>query len=117
MLYLFDKLCFFVRMGDHVSGPSVVKGTGEPLPKVIASDTSSIGGSTNLPFLFKVLSVTKPLSIQVHPNKVRNVMQSTFLSCCKMSLFYCTDKIDCKIVVSTKQFEKRFQLSSYDQIQ
>lgn len=57
-------------MGDHVSGPSLVKATGEPLSNVIASDTSSIGGTKTLPFLFKVLSIAKPLSIQVHPNKV-----------------------------------------------
>lgn len=57
-------------MGDHVSGPSLIKATGEPLSKIIASDTSSIGGTTSLPFLFKVLSIAKPLSIQVHPNKV-----------------------------------------------
>lgn len=59
-------------MGDHVSGPSLVTATGEPLSKIIASDTSSIGGARALPFLFKVLSIAKPLSIQVHPNKVKN---------------------------------------------
>lgn len=65
-------LCLFNlnRMGDHVSGPSLIKATGESISKIIASDNSSIGGATSLPFLFKVLSVTKPLSIQVHPNKV-----------------------------------------------
>lgn len=57
-------------MGDHVSGPSVIKTTGESISKLITSDNSSIGGATSLPFLFKVLSITKPLSIQVHPNKV-----------------------------------------------
>lgn len=59
-----------------MSGPSMVKSTGESLSKIIASDASSIGGSSNLPFLFKVLSVTKPLSIQVHPNKVNNEVLS-----------------------------------------
>lgn len=62
-------------MGDHVSGPSIIKSTGESLSKVIAQDTSSIGGSPNLPFLFKVLSVTKPLSIQLHPNKVQSLIK------------------------------------------
>lgn len=57
-------------MGDHVSGPSSVKATGQPLSEIIAGDTSSIGGAKTLPFLFKVLSIAKPLSIQVHPNKV-----------------------------------------------
>lgn len=57
-------------MGDHVSGPSLIKATGEPISKIIESDTSLIGGAKTLPFLFKVLSIMKPLSIQVHPNKV-----------------------------------------------
>lgn len=57
-------------MGDHVSGPSLLKKTGETLDKVLSQDKSSIGGMEKLPFLFKVLSITKPLSIQVHPNKV-----------------------------------------------
>lgn len=57
-------------MGDHVSGPSVIKSSGESISKIIASDNTSIGGAVALPFLFKVLSIAKPLSIQVHPNKV-----------------------------------------------
>lgn len=57
-------------MGDHVSGPSLIKSSGEPLSKIIAADNSSAGGAAMLPFLFKVLSIAKPLSIQVHPNKV-----------------------------------------------
>lgn len=65
-------------MGDHVSGPSLVKATGEPISKIIASDNSSIGGSSTLSFLFKVLSITKPLSIQVHPNKVIQIYVNTF---------------------------------------
>lgn len=65
-------------MGDHVSGPSLVTATGEPLPKIIASDTSSIGGARALPFLFKVLSIAKPLSIQVHPNKVPKFQSCDF---------------------------------------
>ncbi|XP_055616967.1 mannose-6-phosphate isomerase [Toxorhynchites rutilus septentrionalis] len=48
-------------MGDHSSGPSVVKATGEPLGAT---------SGTKLSFLFKVLSIRKALSIQVHPNKV-----------------------------------------------
>lgn len=59
-------------MGDHVSGPSFIKSSGEPISKIIASDSSSIGGASALPFLFKVLSIAKPLSIQVHPNKVNS---------------------------------------------
>ncbi|KAM7361846.1 mannose phosphate isomerase [Cochliomyia hominivorax] len=47
-------------MGDHGSGPSVLKSTGKELGEVYKQ---------RLPYLFKVLSVRKALSIQVHPNK------------------------------------------------
>ncbi|XP_037828731.1 mannose-6-phosphate isomerase [Lucilia sericata] len=47
-------------MGDHGSGPSVVKSSGQVLGDVYKQ---------RLPYLFKVLSVRKALSIQVHPNK------------------------------------------------
>ncbi|XP_017104887.2 mannose-6-phosphate isomerase [Drosophila bipectinata] len=47
-------------MGTHVCGVSVVKETGETLDRVLKND---------LPYLFKVLSINKALSIQVHPNK------------------------------------------------
>lgn len=57
-------------IGDHVSGPSVIKATGEKLSDVIAKDPSLIGGLEKLPYLLKVLSIGKALSIQVHPNKV-----------------------------------------------
>ncbi|CAH1723410.1 unnamed protein product [Chironomus riparius] len=57
-------------MGDHVSGPSKVKSTGESLASFIQKDCESIiGGQPKLPFLLKVLSIRKALSIQVHPNK------------------------------------------------
>lgn len=57
-------------MGDHVSGPSQVKATRESLAEFIQKDRAgNIGGQEKLPFLFKVLSIRKGLSIQVHPNK------------------------------------------------
>ncbi|CRL02230.1 CLUMA_CG015408, isoform A [Clunio marinus] len=57
-------------MGDHVSGQSKIKGTGEMLGEFIQRDCDNIiGGQSKLPFLFKVLSIRKALSIQVHPNK------------------------------------------------
>lgn len=49
-------------MGDHPSGPSSIKSNDKELSTVL---------SDKLPFLFKVLSIRKALSIQVHPNKVR----------------------------------------------
>jgi mannose-6-phosphate isomerase len=58
-------------MGDHISGQSVLKSTRQNLGDFIQRDTSSnIGGHQKLPFLFKVLSIRKALSIQVHPNKI-----------------------------------------------
>lgn len=57
-------------MGDHVSGPSIVSGTGQSLDKLLADDNGLIGGMDKLPFLLKVLSIGKALSIQVHPSKV-----------------------------------------------
>lgn len=57
-------------MGDHVSGQSKVKATGQLLGDFIQKDLKgNIGGQAKLPFLFKVLSIRKALSIQVHPNK------------------------------------------------
>lgn len=56
-------------MGDHCSGPSKVKATGEYLDAYLEKNTEAIGGMKSLPFLFKVLSIGKALSIQVHPNK------------------------------------------------
>lgn len=47
-------------MGTHFCGVSIVKETGETLDRAI---------KTELPYLFKVLSIRKALSIQVHPNK------------------------------------------------
>lgn len=45
-------------MGTHSSGPSLIESSGEPL--------SSVSG--DLPFLLKFLSVSKSLSIQLHPD-------------------------------------------------
>lgn len=66
-----EKLPFSeLWMGDHVSGQAVVKSTGELLGDAIQKNRSgNIGSHAKLPFLFKVLSIRKALSIQVHPNK------------------------------------------------
>lgn len=59
-------------MGDHCSGPSLVKASGgEELGGYIQKDlVGNIGaGQNKLSYLFKVLSIRKALSIQVHPNK------------------------------------------------
>lgn len=57
-------------MGDHVSGPSIIRGTGQSLDQLLANENGLIGGMNKLPFLLKVLSIGKALSIQVHPSKV-----------------------------------------------
>lgn len=66
-----DKPYAELWMGDHCSGPSVVKSSGEDLGAFIQKDLrGTIGeGQSKLSFLFKVLSIQKALSIQVHPDK------------------------------------------------
>jgi len=58
-------------MGAHPKAPSrLALGRREtPLPEAIAADpTAMLGAGAALPFLFKVLAVERPLSIQAHPN-------------------------------------------------
>jgi mannose-6-phosphate isomerase len=63
-------------MGTHPSGPSRVANDSEPLAAKLArhpewlGDVPSYAGGGGLPFLFKVLSVAKSLSIQAHPDKM-----------------------------------------------
>jgi mannose-6-phosphate isomerase len=63
-------------MGTHPSGPSMISGTNESLLSYLQANNDSLGSKekqvfgTDLPFLFKALSVAKALSIQAHPNKV-----------------------------------------------
>lgn len=63
-------------MGTHPNGPSLIRETGQKLSDVIAKNPNYLGGKVrevfgdDLPYLFKVLSVNKALSIQVHPAKV-----------------------------------------------
>ena len=62
-------------MGTHPNGPSTLKETGESLKAYLNLTPSALGQESrdkfgdDLPFLFKVLSVNKALSIQAHPNK------------------------------------------------
>jgi len=55
-------------MGTHKSCPSYVKGKGMLLEEYIKQCTGST--KLNLSFLFKILSISKTLSIQAHPDKV-----------------------------------------------
>jgi len=68
-------VCVQLWMGTHPKGPSLIASSGESLAQWIASHPNSLGDrlipGRQLPFLFKVLSVNIALSIQVHPDKVR----------------------------------------------
>lgn len=66
-------------MGTHPNGPSVIVIPGKPnkpLSEWVSESPEKLGNCVReqfgdcLPFLFKVLSVDKALSIQAHPNKV-----------------------------------------------
>lgn len=63
-------------MGIHQNGPALIKNTNITLQDWILKNPNSLGEGTlnkfgsNLPFLFKILSIGMPLSIQVHPSKV-----------------------------------------------
>ncbi|KAJ3321540.1 Mannose-6-phosphate isomerase [Boothiomyces sp. JEL0866] len=61
-------------MGTHPNGPSSVAGSSITLKSLLNKQTLSPGiyekYSGDLPFLFKVLSIRKALSIQAHPDKV-----------------------------------------------
>lgn len=62
-------------MGTHSNCPSMVSASGDSLQAWIEAHPESLGSAvtrrfgTQLPFLFKVLSVRKALSIQSHPDK------------------------------------------------
>lgn len=65
-------------MGTHPSSPSHILPSNEALSEYLAAHPELIGDSVNkhfdsfngnLPFLFKVLSIEKALSIQSHPDK------------------------------------------------
>ncbi|CAM1332674.1 MPI (predicted) [Pycnogonum litorale] len=62
-------------MGAHPRGPSIIQETETNLADYIVSRPECLGQTIidkfgpTLPFLFKVLSVNKSLSIQAHPNK------------------------------------------------
>lgn len=62
-------------MGTHRNAPSRVKETGELLSVVIEANPEYLGDpvrlmfGNELPFLLKILSINKALSIQAHPSK------------------------------------------------
>lgn len=70
-------------MGTHPSGPAIIRDEDMLLENWILQEPSVLGEEVqntfgnNLPFLFKILSINMPLSIQVHPSKVSS-QYSTF---------------------------------------
>lgn len=70
-----DKPYAELWMGTHPSNPSKDVETGRDLLDLVQDNQALLGStisekySQKLPFLFKVLSVNKALSIQAHPNK------------------------------------------------
>ncbi|KAF0695308.1 Aste57867_13867 [Aphanomyces stellatus] len=57
-------------MGTHPNGPSSLADTSQLLSEWIKENPSALGTSIgDIPYLFKVLSVNKALSIQAHPDK------------------------------------------------
>ena len=62
-------------MGTHPNGPSVAITVDESVPLKQLVNEKTLGKSiaakyeNDLPFLFKVLSIRKALSIQAHPDK------------------------------------------------
>ena len=62
-------------MGTHTSAPSKRKDTGQTLQDALNKDSTLLSSSVlskfgqSLPFLLKVLSIRKALSLQAHPDK------------------------------------------------
>ena len=62
-------------MGTHASAPSKRKDTGQTLQDALNEDGNLLSSSVSskfgrsLPFLFKILSIRKALSLQAHPDK------------------------------------------------
>jgi len=62
-------------MGTHPSGPSKLLTSGQDLKQYLAEHPKLLGEAvhnyfgSDLPFLLKVLAVSKALSIQAHPDK------------------------------------------------
>jgi mannose-6-phosphate isomerase len=62
-------------MGTHPNNPSLVRGSEELLSVWLTKNPAAVGvvpdgyPADNIPFLFKILSIGKTLSIQVHPDQ------------------------------------------------
>lgn len=62
-------------MGTHSSGPSELVSSGQGLKEHLEEHPELMGTAVrdhfgnDLPFLFKILAISKALSIQAHPDK------------------------------------------------
>lgn len=108
--------CAELWYGSHVSGPSGVSLDGKLLERmtlddVVSSDfvigrgeeladSTRCSGRVGIPFLLKVLSISKPLSLQVHPDKtLARELHSSFPS------VYLDDNHKPEIAVALTEFE------------
>lgn len=72
-------------MGAHSKSPSLVKSSGQKLSDYIEDNEKILGEPSirqfgnKLPFMMKVLSISSALSIQVHPSKVNERVQTMSL--------------------------------------
>ena len=90
-------------MGTHQNGPSkIIKNNKE----ILLSD--EIGGQ--LPYLFKILSINKPLSIQLHPDKAfAEILHN------KYPKIYKDDNRKPELFIALSDFELLFGLVELDQ--
>jgi mannose-6-phosphate isomerase len=61
-------------LGAHAQGPGLVHaggGSGIRLDAFLAANPATLGGHEELPFLLKLLSAKRSLSLQVHPNRAQ----------------------------------------------
>lgn len=93
-LFEIEESCPYAEwwMGTHHNGPSVLKVHNKLLKEYIQDDPTCLGNSLStfgpdLPFLLKVLSVRKALSIQVHPNKVMCFINCLVIESFRLKIF------------------------------
>jgi len=105
--------------GDHEKSPSLLRQDSKNLREKVIGNPQEILGSriiekfgTRLPFLFKVLSVDAPLSIQVHPS-----LQQAKLLHAKDPVNYPDTNHKPEVVVALSEFEVLSGFKQKEQIQ
>lgn len=82
-------------MGTHPNGPSLISERNVLLSDYIKDNLDAIGPQVKqrfgvaVPFLLKVLSINKSLSIQAHPNKVKILLFIILTSHLQASITSC----------------------------